>query len=542
MGRQRDKIMDVTNQRMAWGQRTLARMAAGRTAALWLILATLSLVYLIAGWIVLTDAWPWLRGPAPWPPSWRWLHAPLGWERPLHLLFHAALLIGYAGSVVIMTRSSSRLRVHTILLVAALFTVVWQLAQTWVREVSLLDTLIFRTYAPPLNGYFLAPAQVESIGYTLNHYAESMPGFFGDKPQTHPPGLFLYYAFSQELFARLPAISGWFAPIARGWALPGHDWPQLVDHLVTSAFVTTVIQTVLIGLTPVALYAFLRQLRAPDDARSRTIALWSALLVPLIPALTLFYLQWDTIFPALGFAAWFFALRGQNRLAQIDYHGWQQWLDWLCAGLILGLLTWLSFGTMVFGLLVGLHVLWREGVTFVENRNRFDPLLFLPVLGGLALLGMGVVLPWLLAYGLWGMNFFTLMRTGLSAHYEIVTAHREYATWIWMNLVDFTLWLGPHLILLGSVATGWLLVQARRLHAWRDWTGLALVVWAVVLLLNLSGATRGEIGRLWIFLMPFPIIFAMCLPWSRGQFAVLVLMIVGWGWLITYAIPPFLCC
>jgi hypothetical protein len=542
MGRQRDKIMDVTNQRMAWGQRTLARMAAGRTAALWLILATLSLVYLIAGWIVLTDAWPWLRGPAPWPPSWRWLHAPLGWERPLHLLLHAALLIGYAGSVVIMTRSSSRLRVRTILLVAALFTVVWQLAQTWVREVSLLDTLIFRTYAPPLNGYFLAPAQVESIGYTLNHYAESMPGFFGDKPQTHPPGLFLYYAFSQELFARLPAISGWFAPIARGWALPGHDWPQLVDHLVTSAFVTTVIQTVLIGLTPVALYAFLRQLRAPDDARSRTIALWSALLVPLIPALTLFYLQWDTIFPALGFAAWFFALRGQNRLAQIDYHGWQQWLDWLCAGLILGLLTWLSFGTMVFGLLVGLHVLWREGVTFVENRNRFDPLLFLPVLGGLALLGMGVVLPWLLAYGLWGMNFFTLMRTGLSAHYEIVTAHREYATWIWMNLVDFTLWLGPHLILLGSVATGWLLVQARRLHAWRDWTGLALVVWAVVLLLNLSGATRGEIGRLWIFLMPFPIIFAMCLPWSRGQFAVLVLMIVGWGWLITYAIPPFLCC
>jgi hypothetical protein len=542
MEQQRGKAIEAHNRmdrRISWPA-WVGSME--RTTGLWLLLAIVFLITLVSAWGVLVDAWPWLRGPAPWPPSWRWLHAPLGWERTLPLVLHGLLLIGYAATVVMMTRASSRLRIRSMLLVAALFTIVWQLAQTWVREAGILDAMIFRTYAPPLNGYFLAPAQVDSIAYTLNHYVEAMPGFFGDKPQTHPPGLFLYYAFFQELFARLPGLSGWFAPIARGWALPGQDWPQLVDHLVTSAFVATVIQTLLIGITPVALYAFLRQLRAPDDARSRTIALWSALLLPLIPSLTLFFLQWDTIFPALGFAAWFFALRGQNRLAQIDYEGWQQWLDWLWAGLILSLLTWLSFGTMVFGLLVGLHVLWREGVTFVENRNRFDPLLFAPIFGGLCLMGAGVLLPWLLAYGLWGMNFFELMRSGLSAHYEIVTAHRDYATWIWMNLVDFTLWLGPHLILLGTVASGWLLLQGRRLHPWRDWTGLAVVVWLVVLILNISGATRGEIGRLWIFLMPFPLIFAVSLPWTRPQYFVVVLMIVGWGWIITYAIPPFLCC
>jgi hypothetical protein len=92
------------------------------------------------------------------------------------------------------------------------------------------------------------------------------------------------------------------------------------------------------------------------------------------------------------------------------------------------------------------------------------------------------------------------------------------------------------------VASGWLLLQGRRLHAWRDWTGLVVVIWLVVLILNTSGATRGEIGRLWIFLMPFPLILAMSLPWTRPQYLVMMLMIIGWGWIITYAIPPFLCC
>ncbi|MBX2998721.1 MAG: hypothetical protein KF893_09455 [Caldilineaceae bacterium] len=513
-----------------------------QVSRLWGLLAVALLVGLLSAWIVLADHFPPLRGPAPWPPSWRWLHLPIGFDAPLRLGVHALILFGYGVLLFWLTRPSAPARTRVTLLTAAIFVVLWQLIQSWVREPNLLDTLIFRTYAPPLNGYFLAPAQVESIGDTLRNYAAAMPDFFGDKPQTHPPGLFLYYAFFQEIFARLPAITGWFAPIARGWAIPGQDWPQLADHLITSAFVTTVIQTALIGLTPPALYAFLRQLRSPDDERSRTIALWAALLTPLIPALTLFFLQWDTLFPALGFAAWFFALRGQNRLAQVESEGWGQWLDWLWAGLILSLLTWLSFGTLVFGLMIGLHVLWREGVAFLENRNRFDPLLMLPIVGGLTLMGAGVVVPWLTAYAIWGMNFFELMRAGLAAHYEIVTAHRDYATWVWMNIVDFVLWPGPALILLGMAGSGWLLVGGWRLRPWRDWAGMALIVWFVFLLLDLSGTTRGEIGRLWIFLMPFPLLFALILPWTRGQRLILIALLIGWGWVITYTIPPFLCC
>lgn len=511
-----------------------------------LLMAAAGSLTLAGALVVLTDALPWLRGPGPWPPSWRWLHVPIGLAAPGRLLIHGLLLLLYGGLIVWATRPHRPRRARWVLSTATLFLIVWQLAGSWVRDPNVLDTLIFRTYAPSLNGYFLAPAQVDDIGVMLRNYVAAMPTFYSDKPQTHPPGLVLYYTLFQEIFVRLPGLTGWFAPIARTWANAGRDWVQLSDALITSAFVTTGIQTLLIGATPPALYAFLGQLRSPQDAlgieRSRTTALWAALLVPLLPALTLFYLQWDTLYPALGFAAWFFALRGQNRLSRIDVEGWGQWLDWLWAGLLLSTLTWMSFGTLVFGLMVGLHVLWREVMAFVENRNRFDILLFLPTVSGLALTGFGVAVPWLLAYGLWGMNFFELLRAGLDAHYAIVTANRDYGIWVWMNVVDFVLWTGPAPILLGIAGSGWLLLAGRRQPAWRDWTGLAAILWLVFVLLDLSGTTRGEIGRLWIFLMPFPLIFALVLPWTYRLRLVFIPLLIIWAWVITYTIPPFLCC
>jgi len=130
MEQQRGKAIEAQN-RMA--RRTSWPAWVGsmeRTTGLWLLLSVVSLITLVSAWGILVDAWPWLRGPAPWPPSWSWLHAPLGWERTLPLVLHGLFLIGYVATVLMMTRASSRLRIRSMLLVAALFTIVWQLAQT----------------------------------------------------------------------------------------------------------------------------------------------------------------------------------------------------------------------------------------------------------------------------------------------------------------------------------------------------------------------------------------------------------------------------
>lgn len=533
----------------------------------WALNGLLALALLLSvgmGWVVATDAWPWLRGPAPYPPEWRWLYVPLHWSGRNSL--HLALVLIYAAGVLWLTRGPLRAtKVRLALGMAVVFLFVWQLAQIWVRETSLFDTLIFRTYAPPLNGYFVAPAQVDSIGETLRHYLAAMPTFFAQKQKTHPPGLFLFYAFFQELYAHLPRFSAWFAPIARTWALPGRDWPLLADHLIASAFTTAWVQIILTALAPLPLYALLGQLRL----RRRT-ALWCALLFPLLPSVTIFSLQWDTLYPTLGFAAWYLALRGQDRLQATGLASGQgivrsndgrlrkvagsigmgRWLDWLWAGLLLSLLTWLSFGNLVFGLMIGLHLLWRafwDGVEGRRKRERGREKASLFSHGrntflGLALMGTGVALPWLLAYLVWNMNFFDLMAFGLASHYDIVTAHRDYAIWWWMNLVDFGLWLGAGLLLLGLGGTVWLLWRSATDVVRRDLAGLALVFWSVLLLLDVSGTTRGEIGRLWIFLMPFPLVFGLALPWKQWQRGLILGALVLHGWVMAFVIASFLCC
>jgi hypothetical protein len=452
-----------------------------------------------------------------------------------------------------------------------LFFCLWQLAQTWAREASIVDTLIFRTYAPPLNGFLIAPAQVKSVPETLRHYAAAMPTFFSDKPQTHPPGLFIFYALFNGLFERLHGFSAWFAHILRLWAIPGRDWVQLPDHLVASAFMTSWVQVILTALAPLSLYALLCQLdggcwttRHSDDddgvVGASQVALWAALALPLIPPLTLFFLQWDANYPTLGFAAWYFAVRGQNRASSNPRLAIRGLVDSFIGGLLLSLLTWLSFGTAVYGVMVALHVVWREvtgrqvnrqgtkglkGAEGIEENEKAQRISWKRRDGtrssagwtaaGLAVMAVGWALPWALAYLVWRMDFFALMRFGMDSHYSLVTARRDYGLWWWMNLADYALWLGPSSLVLGLAGTLWLW---RRWRAARfsDLAGLAVVAWFTLLLLNFSGTTRGEVGRLWMFLMPFPVIFSLALPWrGHARLAVTALLAVG-SWVLGYAI------
>jgi hypothetical protein len=167
----------------------------------------------------------------------------------------------------------------------------------------------------------------------------------------------------------------------------------------------------------------------------------------------------------------------------------------------------------------------------------------------------------------------------MAHHYRIVTAHRDYRIWWWMNLVDFVLWLGPATAVLGAVGMGWLFGRvgkgsykslaetAKRPSTGGLWlqasapaaeaaypsrfrpmssevslAGMAAVFWLTLLALNFSGTTRGEIGRLWIFLMPFPMLFSLALPWSYRQRLVVFGLMALASWFVGYVIPPFQCC
>jgi hypothetical protein len=145
---------------------------------------------------------------------------------------------------------------------------------------------------------------------------------------------------------------------------------------------------------------------------------WSRCCRPV----TSFFSHWDVNYLLLASAAWYFGLRGQDRLREADAPRRGRWLDWVWAGLLLGLLTWLSFGNAVICGLVGLHLLWRELITLRPRQTHYTWRDFARFVAGALLLTAAVMLPWLLAWLAWGMNYVELLSVGMRMHFELVTA------------------------------------------------------------------------------------------------------------------------
>ena len=135
------------------------------------------------------------------------------------------------------------------------------------------------------------------------------------------------------------------------------------------------------------------------------------------------------------------------------------------------------------------------------------------------------------------MNYFGLLGVGMRMHCAIVTAGRDFTIWRWMNLVDYALWVGPGVLLLGLVGAVWLLLHFRRSDLESNLAGHGSDrVGRDLLLLNFSGTARAEIGRLWIFLMPFPVIFALAYLRSYRLRVALTVLLAASAWVMGYAL------
>jgi hypothetical protein len=89
---------------------------------------------------------------------------------------------------------------------------------------------------------------------------------------------------------------------------------------------------------------------------------------------------------------------------------------------------------------------------------------------------------------------------------------RSYSTWLAWNPYDFALLLGP--VALGLAAAA-LRPRAERTLGYR---ALVWGWWGLLVLLLASGSVRGEVGRIWLMLMPFACLLAAAATaerWSR---------------------------
>src|SRR6185436_9090041 len=169
-------------------------------------------------------------------------------------------------------------------------------------------------------------------------------------------------------------------------------------------------------------------------------------------------------------------------LAVKEPKGWA-----VAAGIVLALGCLISYG-----LLVAVPFVAWVAFSAGEESGWLAPRRFARA----ALVGAGFALPWLALELFAGYDPWTSFRTAILAHAQMAVATRSYATWLLANPYDFALFCGPAVAVLGLCG----LVSRRDPVALRRglWGGAALFA-----LLWLSGSVRGEVGRIWLFAMPF---------------------------------------
>jgi hypothetical protein len=185
---------------------------------------------------------------------------------------------------------------------------------------------------------------------------------------------------------------------------------------------------------------------------------------------------------------------------------WRRAFGATAAGLLAGLALYVSYGAAAFLLLSVLPA----AALVVRDRaglHRLIGPLALALAGALGVFGLAVAL---------GHEPLQAARTALEIHRETFTRPRSYLLWLAFNPLDFALFLGVPVAVLAvwrvsRSATALLRELGQPLDRMRVLAGV------LFLLLVFSGTTRGEVGRIWIPLMPVVLVAALCRPAGEAE-------------------------
>ncbi len=353
---------------------------------------------------------------------------------------------------------------------------------------------------PGANRYHAAARGVKALGPVLADYAGWMRDPSHKLVVTHPAGpLTLYWALN-HVFAGREAAAHRFVSrcedlLASGTHIRDPQGPPAIAGLFREMSEAE--------LAGVWLASFLLRLAAalaiwPVFAMARAVyglraAIAAAALTGVVPSFLLFSPGLDQALPALAVTAcwlgWTAGARGSPWRAA-------------AAGAVVSAGLFFSLAFAIVAALAGLLCLAGRLRSEMPEGHRD-----LGVLAGAAAAGLAA--PAIMLYLATGYNSLAVWAACLEANAKFnAQVGRAYWKWLLANPVEFLVFLGVPVacLFIGSA------VSAAR-DAWRtrewgkaDWPTLILA--GMLLALNLSGANRGEVARLWMFLMPGCVIAA----------------------------------
>ncbi len=446
-----------------------------RRPAVWAVLLTA--IYVVA---LATQATPYLLGNE----EWRWHARTPGLGVRRRCWPALALLVAYVVfSVWWIERwgggRSSRRREWALLGFLLLMAPAIQLALKSMRYPYPLEFYLYRTIGSH-NGFWQTAVGIDELGAYLSTYPDQMISTQFGHLTTHPPGDILYIWLWRKALEQLPTVAHAVAQYFRTYNCRALWFVRLEDAQIASALAQITIP-LLSGLPIVPLYLLGRRVS------SSRAALRAAALYVVLPSLTVFTIRWDQLYPLLMCLSLYWLHLGLER-RRLGF--------FLLAGLSCSLASFMSFGNLTILLALGAYGLahmlsagprtwWR----WLQETWR-----------GWALLALGAASIWIVYQAAYGVSFWDVFSTSMATHLYL---GRSYGLWVGWNLYDFLTFLGVPIAVF---------LVAEVCRAWRSAIGgaqavgpdsrLVLAVSAALLIVDLSGVVRGEVGRMWLLWMP----------------------------------------
>jgi hypothetical protein len=451
----------------------------GRTTAV----ALVSLVALVALGAIVTDALPWLRGPAPYPPEWQW-----GWrEAPgrapvLASLLALALLALVAASLGPRWRARPRAAARLLLAAASVGGLSFSVALLQREPDGALRWLMARTQSFSITSYHSVAVSEDARSPLafLRAHARLLPDLArtAKHAATHPPGPVLWYRAAVAACASSPSLTAGLL------ALAGAPGPETQSPERRAARAGALLGA--LGLAALAALTVWPLARLAEGAGLAPLdAARTAAAFVLLPGPALFAGSLDAAL-ALPVTAWAALLL----CAASDPRARRATALAAAAGACGAAALFASYGSVAF---LGLASLAVAAATARDRASLLRLSRAAAVAGALALL-LAFGLPALL-----GHEPLLALRTALALHHAEYTAPRSYALWLAFDPLDLALFAGLPFALLaawrsaGAIGRTAALTRLDRLR-WATLGGLAALV--------LAGVTRGEVGRIWIPLVP----------------------------------------
>lgn len=450
------------------------------------------------------DRVSWLRGPAPYPPEWQWplRDVPLSgspWPAALAALAVLALLAA-TGSVAARSRPARAGRLA--LAATSILGCVFPLALVAMEPDGALPTIFGRVAYRTATSYYtvaLSPEADDALEFLRRHDA-LLPTFRkGAKhAATHPPGPVLVYRGLLGLCERAPGLTR--AVLALSGLPESNPRRPRPEHAAPARAAGVLGGLLILGacvLTSWAIAGLARGLGCGPLASARIGILWT-----LLPGPVLMLPQFDQ---ALALPVAVSAMALGRALASGTTRRRIAWAS--LAGLAGAVALSLSYGAPAFLAIGGAAVVVAAAVRGV-GRARIT---------AACLAAAAVALAGFAAPALVGHHPVASLLEALRIHREFFTRPRSYTLWLFFDPVDLAVFLGL------PVAASLLWAGARALRRTVEGARLqaaeafAIAALATLALLLFSGQTRGEVGRIWIPIMPVLLVAALARPSIDGD-------------------------